>query len=133
MMVMIGGTTVLGSWWLIGHLPAQLERIVWALIFDAVEGCIDLGHDSNDDWGGGGLVTQCHPIVLDSAKDGCSAPGGLMLPLFFYPGWLAIDSLANAISRCVAFGWGGGNGADPVGLVADFGDSVVLVNRRIFP
>jgi ABC-2 type transport system permease protein len=85
MMVMIGGTTVLGSWWLIGHLPAQPERIVWALISMSL-GCmiwvmIQMMIGAAAAWLGN--VTPLFWI----AQKMMFVLGGLMLPLFFYPGW----------------------------------------------
>ena len=85
MMVVIGGTTVLGSWWLIGHLPAQATQIPLALISLSF-GCmvwmmIQMMIGAAAAWLGN--VTPLFWIVQKMVY----VLGGLMLPLFFLPSW----------------------------------------------
>jgi ABC-2 type transport system permease protein len=85
MMMVMGITVVVGSWWLIGHLPAQATQIPLALISLSF-GCmiwmiIQMMIGAAAAWLGN--ITPLFWIVQKMVF----VLGGLMLPLFFYPGW----------------------------------------------
>jgi ABC-2 type transport system permease protein len=85
MMMVMGITVVVGSWWLIGHLPAQATQIPLALISLSF-GCIiwtmiQMMIGAAAAWLGN--ITPLYWIVQKTMY----VLGGLMLPLFFLPSW----------------------------------------------
>jgi ABC-2 type transport system permease protein len=85
MMMAMGITVVVGSWLLIGHLPVPLANIPLAIVC-LVLGCMIWMIMQMMIGAAAAWLSNVTPLFWIAQKM-MFVMGGLMLPLFFYPGW----------------------------------------------